>query len=65
MVERFGLTVAELGGDGEPRILATEGVLIGGDNFDRRLMQHLLPHFGRGATPAMVIPCPNMYGVAA
>lgn len=44
------LTVAELGGDGEPRILATEGVLIGGDNFDRRLMQHLLPHFGRGAT---------------
>lgn len=44
------LTVAELGGDREPRIRATEGVLIGGDDFDRRLLQHLLPHFGRGAT---------------
>jgi hypothetical chaperone protein len=43
------LTVAELGGDHEPRVLATEGVLIGGDNFDRRLMEHLLPYFGRGA----------------
>lgn len=43
------LTVAELGGAAEPVILATEGVLIGGDDFDRRLFEHLLPHFGLGA----------------
>jgi hypothetical chaperone protein len=40
------LTVARLGGTAEPEILATEGVLIGGDDFDRRLFEHLLPHFG-------------------
>jgi hypothetical chaperone protein len=43
------LTVAQLGGQAEPVILATEGVLIGGDDFDRRLFEHLLPHFGLGA----------------
>jgi hypothetical chaperone protein len=42
------LTVAELGGD-KPRILATDGVLIGGDDLDRRLFAHLLPYFGKGA----------------
>lgn len=43
------LTVAQLGGAAEPVTLATEGVLIGGDDFDRRLLEHLLPHFGLGA----------------
>ncbi len=42
------LTVARLGGE-EPEILATEGVLIGGDDFDKRLFESLLPHFGKGA----------------
>ncbi len=42
------LTVARLGGN-EPDILATEGVLIGGDDFDKRLFESLLPHFGKGA----------------
>ncbi len=45
------LTVAELGGSLPPRILATHGVLVGGDDLDRRLMQSLLPYFG-GATTA-------------
>jgi hypothetical chaperone protein len=44
------LTVARLGGTAEPEILATEGVLIGGDDFDRRLFEHLLPHFGHTTT---------------
>lgn len=42
------LTVAVLGGDA-PDILASEGVLIGGDDLDRRLFGALLPFFGRGA----------------
>ena len=42
------LTVAELGG-ADPKILATEGVLIGGDDLDKRLFEALLPHFGKGA----------------
>ena len=44
------LTVARLGSTAEPEILATEGVLIGGDDFDRRLFEHLLPHFGHTTT---------------
>jgi hypothetical chaperone protein len=48
------LTVARLGGTAEPEILATEGVLIGGDDFDRRLFEHLLPHFGYTTTTSLV-----------
>ncbi len=40
------LTVANIGGGGEPEILAAEGVLIGGDDFDRHIMKYLLKHFG-------------------
>ena len=40
------LTVAELGEDRPPRILATRGVLLGGDDLDRRIMRHLMHHFG-------------------
>ncbi len=50
------LTVAELGGSGSPRILAPHGVLVGGDDLDRRLMQSLLPYFGgaaRSGKPAL------------
>lgn len=40
------LTVAELGGAAPPRVLATHGILVGGDDLDRRLMQSLRKYFG-------------------
>ncbi len=40
------LTVAELGGSALPNILASHGVLLGGDDLDRRVMQSLKPYFG-------------------
>ncbi|MHB1319802.1 MAG: Hsp70 family protein [Anaerolineae bacterium] len=43
------LTVVELGGKQPPRVIATRGVLVGGDDLDRRIMVSLLPHFGAGA----------------
>lgn len=52
-------TIAELGGSQEPNILATHGVLVGGDDLDRRLMGALLKHFGantRGGSPPRAFP---------
>jgi hypothetical chaperone protein len=43
------LTIAELGGDEAPNILANQGVLVGGDDLDKRIMKHLTKHFGRDA----------------
>ncbi len=43
------LTMVEVGGTPPPRVIATHGVLIGGDNLDQRLMRSLLPHFGSKA----------------
>jgi len=40
------LTVAEVGGTLEPKILSTRGVLVGGDDLDRRIMRSLLKYFG-------------------
>jgi hypothetical chaperone protein len=40
------LTLAEVGGPTAPNIIATLGVLVGGDDLDKRLMQHLLKYFG-------------------
>ncbi len=40
------LTLAEVGGPTPPHIIATLGVLVGGDNLDKRLMQHLIKYFG-------------------
>lgn len=41
------LTVAEIGGSSTPRVLSTEGLLIGGNNIDQRIMEKFLwPHFG-------------------
>ncbi|MEW5719305.1 MAG: Hsp70 family protein, partial [Chloroflexota bacterium] len=40
------LTVAEVGGSLPPRILVTHGVLVGGDDLDRRVMQSLRKYFG-------------------
>ena len=43
------LTVAQVGGRQAPRVLATRGVLVGGDDLDRRIMESLLPYFGAGS----------------
>ena len=43
------LTVVEVGGKQSPRVIATRGVLVGGDDLDRRVMTSLLHHFGAGA----------------
>jgi hypothetical chaperone protein len=40
------LTLAEVGGPTPPRIIATLGVLVGGDDLDKRVMQYLLKYFG-------------------
>src|SRR5512143_4099572 len=40
------LTLAEVGGPTPPKIIATLGVLVGGDDLDKRLMQSLLKYFG-------------------
>lgn len=42
------LTIARVGGEQPPEILATQGVLVGGNDLDRRIMESLLPHFGGG-----------------
>jgi len=46
------LTVAEVGGSQRPQVLATRGVLVGGDDLDRRIMESLLPYFGAGSQVA-------------
>lgn len=53
------LTVAELGGPLAPRILATHGVLVGGDDLDKRLMQSLYKYFGGAAAPGGKPPVPE------
>ncbi|MFN8371567.1 MAG: Hsp70 family protein [Anaerolineae bacterium] len=40
------LTVAEVGGGQTPNVLATRGVLVGGDDLDRRIFFSLLKYFG-------------------
>jgi hypothetical chaperone protein len=45
------VTVLRLDGNGGRQFLATDGVPVGGDLLDQRLvMGRLLPHFGEGAT---------------
>lgn len=43
------LTIAEVGGKQPPRVIATRGVLVGGDDLDRRIMRSLLKYFGEGS----------------
>ncbi len=52
------LTIAEVGGQEPPRVLATRGVLVGGDDLDRRVMESLLKYFGAGshAEPGVDFP---------
>lgn len=42
------LTIAEVGGQKPPVILANGGAAVGGNDLDRRIMASLLPHFGGG-----------------
>jgi hypothetical chaperone protein len=44
------LTVVEVGGSAEPKILASHGILLGGDDLDRALIRLLRRHLGEGAT---------------
>lgn len=49
------LTVAQFGGTSTPQVLATAGVVVGGDDFNRRLMTTILPYFSAhdgGVLPA-------------
>jgi hypothetical chaperone protein len=56
------LTLAEVGGPPPPNIIATLGVLVGGDDLDKRVMQYLLKYFGgmpspgHRAVPARALP---------
>ena len=47
------LSIARVGGQTAPEILATGGVQVGGDDLDRRIMESLLPHFGGGDDGAL------------
>lgn len=45
------VTIMRIDDNGTRQVLATEGVPIGGDTMDRRIvMGKILPHFGEGAT---------------
>lgn len=50
------LTVAEVGGKSEPQVLATRGLLVGGDDLDKRIMHALLPYFGEDPANGMSLP---------
>ncbi|MBN1259154.1 MAG: Hsp70 family protein [Anaerolineae bacterium] len=52
------LTVAEVGGQKPPRVLGTRGVLVGGDDLDRRIMESLLKYFGQGSKVASDVDFP-------
>lgn len=43
------LTVVEIGGKQPPRVIATRGALVGGDDLDRCIMDHILHYFGAEA----------------
>ncbi len=43
-------TVVRLGGTQPPEVIATEGVLLGGDDIDRRIVRTMEKYFGAGTT---------------
>jgi hypothetical chaperone protein len=43
-------TVVRLGGAQAPEVIATQGVLLGGDDIDRRIVRALEKYFGAGTT---------------
>ncbi len=50
------LTVAEVGGGTTPKVLASRGVLVGGDDLDKRIMKSLLKYFGEDHNRDMHLP---------
>lgn len=44
------LTIVEVGGSRAPNVLASHGVLLGGDDLDRALVATLRKHLGEGAS---------------
>lgn len=48
-------TIAELRGKKDPKVIATHGVLVGGDDLDRRIMQYLRKYFGAPILPAYIL----------
>jgi hypothetical chaperone protein len=43
-------TVVRLGGKAAPEVIATQGVLLGGDDIDRRIVKAMERYFGAGTT---------------
>jgi hypothetical chaperone protein len=43
-------TIVRLGGKESPEVIATQGVLLGGDDIDRRIVQAMEKYFGAGTT---------------
>lgn len=50
------LTIAEVGAGTPPHILATRGVLVGGDDLDRRIMLALFKYFGDDPARGLKLP---------
>jgi hypothetical chaperone protein len=50
------LTIAEVGGGTAPNVLASRGVLVGGDDLDKRIMKSLLKYFGEDSSRDMRLP---------
>lgn len=55
------LTIAEVGGSKAPNVIATRGVLLGGDDLDRRIMSSLLKYFGEGTKVDFGVDFPPEY----
>lgn len=53
------MTVIEVGGTAPPKTIATEGVLLGGDDLTATLMRTLFPTFGEGALLDDGLPVPS------
>ncbi|MBW6472373.1 MAG: Hsp70 family protein [Anaerolineaceae bacterium] len=52
------MTVIEVGGTTTPKTIATQGVLLGGDDLTAVLMQRLFQHFGEGSHMPDGLPFP-------
>jgi hypothetical chaperone protein len=50
------LTVAEVGGKTAPNVLATRGILVGGDDLDKAIFRSLLPYFGEDSSRGEMLP---------
>jgi hypothetical chaperone protein len=53
------MTVIEVGGKKPPKTIATQGVLLGGDDLTATLMKRLFRHFGENSLLANGLPFPN------